>query len=863
MLFLTNADALSMRADDVRSSFLEFFAARGHRVVPSSPVIPHGDPTLLFTNAGMNQFKDVFLGTGTRDYTRAVNSQKCIRVSGKHNDLEEVGYDTYHHTFFEMLGNWSFGDYYKAEAIAWAWELLTSVWQLPPERLFATVHHTDDESFELWRRHLPDDRILRFGDKDNFWEMGETGPCGPCTEIHYDRTPDCSGRALVNAGTQQVIEIWNNVFIQYNRTADGSLQELPRKHVDTGMGLERITAVLQGKQSNYDTDLFTPLIARLEELSGKHYEQDLRSPIGVAMRVMADHVRALSFAIADGALPGNEGRGYVLRRILRRAVRYGRNLGFEQPTLYCLVEVLAEIMGSAFPEVREHRPTIERVIRAEEEMFLATLDRGLERFATIAARAKARGERVISGEDAFLLYDSFGFPLDLTELMAREEGLAVDHAGFERLMAEQRERSRQAQKRYHAEVVVPSLEADSEFVGYDTLECESRIVAVEGNAVVLAATPFYVESGGQVSDTGTIEVEGETFVVSDVQRVGNAIVHVCDRPVPPSLQGRTARACVDAERRWNIQRNHTATHLVHEALRRVLGDHIKQSGSLVAPDRLRFDFSHFGKVTPDQMRQIEQIVNEKILERVPVETRILPIEQARQIPGVKMFFGDKYGDIVRVVVADEKFSVEFCGGTHVRNTSEIGLFALIDETAIAAGVRRIEAVTGWGLAGYIERLRGAYQEKATEHAELVERVHSLERQLDKLRFEQLVAELLPQLLSTARIVGGVQVVTGTVPVQSAEHLRLVAEALRQRLAHGGIGLLAAQLDGKLQLVCAVTDDLAAHYHAGKLVSTVAARLGGKGGGRPTLATAGARDIEQLDAVLSEFPHLVEQWIPQD
>lgn len=852
-----------MRADDVRSSFLEFFAARGHRIVPSSPVIPHGDPTLLFTNAGMNQFKDVFLGIGTREYTRAVNTQKCIRVSGKHNDLEEVGYDTYHHTFFEMLGNWSFGDYYKAEAIAWAWELLTSVWCIPPERLYATVHHTDEESFELWRRHLPDDRILRFGDKDNFWEMGETGPCGPCTEIHYDRTPDCSGRSLVNAGTQQVIEIWNNVFIQYNRTADGTLHELPRKHVDTGMGLERITAVLQGKQSNYDTDLFTPLIARLEQLSGKRYEQDLRSPVGVAMRVMADHVRALSFAIADGALPGNEGRGYVLRRILRRAVRYGRNLGFDQPVLYRLVEVLADIMGTVFPELRTHRPTIERVLRAEEEMFLATLDRGLERFATIAAQTKARGAHVINGDDVFLLYDSFGFPLDLTELMAREEGLTVDHAGFERRMAEQRERSRQAQKRYHAEVVIPTLEAESEFVGYDTLECESRIVAVEGNTVVLAATPFYVESGGQVSDTGTIEVEGESFLVSDVQRVGNAIAHLCDRPVPRSLLGSTAFARVEAERRWSIQRNHTATHLVHEALRRVLGDHVKQSGSLVAPDRLRFDFSHFGKLTPDQIRQIEQIVNEKILTRVPVETRILPIDKARQIPGVKMFFGDKYGEIVRVVVVDEAFSVEFCGGTHVRNTSEIGLFALIDEAAVAAGMRRIEAVTGWGLAAYIEQLRSACRETSQAHAQLAERVHNLERQLDRLRFEQLTAELLPELLNNARIVGSVRIVTGTVPVQSAEHLRLLAEALRQRLGRGGIGMLVAQLDGKLQLVCAVTDDLVPRYHAGKLVDTVAARLGGKGGGRPTLATAGARDIDRLDVVLSEFPQLVEQWVPQD
>lgn len=852
-----------MLSHEIRTSFLEFFAARGHRIVPSSPVVPHGDPTLLFTNAGMNQFKDVFLGTGSRDYTRAANTQKCIRVSGKHNDLEEVGYDTYHHTFFEMLGNWSFGDYYKAEAIAWAWELLHDVWKLPAERLYATVHHTDEESYTLWLRHLPEDHILRFGDKDNFWEMGDTGPCGPCTEIHYDRTPDCSGRHLVNAGTPAVIEIWNNVFIQYNRTADGTFEELPRKHVDTGMGLERITAVLQNKESNYDTDLFVPLITCMEELSGKRYEPELRSPIGVAMRVMADHVRALAFAIADGTLPGNEGRGYVLRRLLRRAVRYGRNLGFEEPVLYRLVEVLAEIMGDPFPELCQHRPTIERVIRAEEEMFLATLDRGMERFSAIAAQTKAQGKNVIEGEHAFLLYDSFGFPPDLTELLAREEGLSVDRAGFDACMAQQRERSRQAQKRYHAEVVTPRLDFKSEFVGYDVLEAESRIVAAEGHAIVLAATPFYVEAGGQVSDTGVIECDGQTFSVQDMQRTGQTIVHVCAEEVPPSVVGRSAHAVVDAERRWNIQRNHTATHLVHEALRRVLGEHVKQSGSLVAPDRLRFDFTHFGKVTPEQLLEIERIVNDKILERIPVETRILPIEEARRIPGVKMFFGDKYGDIVRVVVVDETFSVEFCGGTHVRNTSDIGLFALTDESSIAAGVRRIEAVSGRGLTTYLDMVRQQLATQHAQHAELSERLRTLEREVEKLKMERTLAQLLPNLLRQARMVGSIRVVTGIVPSHDPEELRTIGEALRQQLETDGIGLLAATINDKVQLVCVVTDNIAAQYHAGRLVATVAEQLGGKGGGRPTLATAGARDAEKLNAVLSEFPLLLEQWIPQD
>ncbi|MCX7930475.1 MAG: alanine--tRNA ligase [Chlorobi bacterium] len=852
-----------MLSSEIRRSFLEFFAARGHRIVPSSSVIPHGDPTLLFTNAGMNQFKDVFLGVGTRDYTRAANTQKCIRVSGKHNDLEEVGYDTYHHTFFEMLGNWSFGDYYKAEAIAWAWELLTQVWKLPPERLYATVYHTDDESFALWQRHLPDEHILLFGDKDNFWEMGETGPCGPCTEIHYDRTPRANGRELVNAGTQDVIEIWNNVFIQYNRTADGTLEELPRKHVDTGMGLERITAVLQGKDSNYDTDLFVPLITRIEELSGKRYEHNLGSAVGIAMRVMADHIRALSFAIADGALPGNEGRGYVLRRILRRAVRYSRNLGFSEPTLYRLVETLAEIMGDPFPELRHHRATIERVIHAEEEMFLATLDRGIERFAAIAAQTKARGETTIRGEDAFLLYDSFGFPLDLTELMAREEGLAVDRSGFDRCMTQQRERSRQAHKRHHVEVITRSLDGESQFVGYDTLESESRVLSVDDRTIVLATTPFYVESGGQVSDTGTIDAGDITIRVTDVQRISAAIVHVCDQPVPPSLVGRTVVARVDADRRWSIQRNHTATHLVHEALRRVLGEHVKQSGSLVAPDRLRFDFSHFSKITSDERAEIERIVNEKILERIPVETRVLPIEEARRVPGVKMFFGDKYGDIVRVVIVDETFSAEFCGGTHVRNTSEIGLFALTDESAIAAGVRRIEAVTGRGLAEHIEHLRQRIAQLSAHEADLTERLRTLERELEKVRLDRMLSTLVPQLLSHAAMVGGIRVISAQIEASDVEHLRTIAEAVRQQMKHSGIGLLAATINDKVQMVCIVTDDLAARYHAGKLVARVAEQLGGKGGGRPTLATAGVRSTERLDDALTQFPLLLEQWIPQD
>jgi alanyl-tRNA synthetase len=841
----------------VRSSFLQFFADRGHRIVPSAPVIPHGDPTLLFTNAGMNQFKDVFLGLGTREYKRAADTQKCIRVSGKHNDLEEVGYDTYHHTFFEMLGNWSFGDYYKAEAIAYAWELLTQVWKLPPERLHATVFRTDDEAYEIWRQYLPAERIHRFDEKDNFWEMGETGPCGPCTEIHYDRTPDLSGAALVNAGTPQVIEIWNIVFIQYNRRADGTLEELPVKHVDTGMGLERICAVLQGVDSNYDTDLFVPLIARIEELSGKRYPRaPIDHPDGVAMRVMADHIRALSFAIGDGALPGNTGRGYVLRRLLRRAERFARTLGFREPVLWRLVSVLVDIMGEPFPELRQHQRTIEQVIESEEAAFLRTLDRGLQLFEEVAARVVQQGQRVIPGEVAFQLYDTYGFPLDLTQLLARERGLSVDTAEFQRLMEQQRQRSRQAQKTHVVEVRLPTAvqQLRSHFTGYEELETESPVLAVEGNYVVLERTPFYVEAGGQVSDTGTLVLGGDTYTVEDVRRVGEAIVHVCTTEVEP-LTGELALARVDRQRRWAIMRNHTATHLLHEALRRVLGPHVQQAGSLVAPEYLRFDFSHFGKVEPEQLRAIEELVNEKIREAIPVQTRIMPLEQARKIPNVKMFFADKYGEIVRVVIIDERFSVELCGGTHVQNTSQIGTFVLTSEEAVAAGVRRVEAVTGEGVERYIEQLRRQIEQQQRQAEELQEQLYRLQRELAQLKLQQEMARI-PEWIARARQLNGIRLVAEKVAVESMEQLRTLADRLRVALGTQGIAVLATVVEGKVQLACAVTPDLTEQYPAGELVARIARALGGGGGGRPHLATAGGRHPEKLDAVFQQLPSLI-------
>lgn len=841
---------------DIRQEFLDFFKSKEHRIVPSAPVIPHGDPTLLFTNAGMNQFKDVFLGTGSRDYTRCADTQKCIRVSGKHNDLEEVGYDTYHHTFFEMLGNWSFGDYYKEEAIAWAWELLTDVWHLPTERIHATVYRTDDEAFEIWKKYLPVERIHRFDEKDNFWEMGDTGPCGPCTEIHFDRTPDLSGGPLVNAGVPEVIEVWNNVFIQYNRKPDKTLEPLAKKHVDTGMGFERICAVIQGKDSNYDTDVFTPLIGRIEELSDRSYSRDLDNADGVAMRVMADHIRTLSFAIADGALPGNEGRGYVLRRILRRASRYSRNLGFREPVLYQLVQILVDTMGDVFPEIVQQQAIIERVIRAEEDSFLQTLDRGLDRFDDMTRRAEGTEVR-LSGEDAFQLYDTFGFPLDLTQLIARERGIDVDVEGFDRLMKEQKERSRAARKTIIQQAELPDIDASTEFTGFESLSTEGKVLYVKDNHIVLDRSPFYVEMGGQVSDTGTLSLGGEKYEVLDVRKSGGAIVHITDTNVEP-LVGSTALASVDKIRRSRILGNHSATHILHEALRRVLGTHVQQAGSLVAPEHLRFDFPHFQKITPEEIRAIEEMVNDKIRENHEVLTLDLPVEEARKVAGVKMFFGDKYGDRVRVVIIDEKFSAEFCGGTHVKNSSEIGLFKIIGESSIAAGTRRLEAVTGFGVQQYVNGLLGKVDEEKRHAEALQDRIKELEKELAKYQLEALAGGV-KNYIARAKDVDGKRVVAEKVDAADSEQLKSLGDELRNALGTKGIGLLATILDDKVQLVCVVTDDLKGAYPAGKLVGVAAKELGGGGGGKPHLATAGGRDTAKLGEVLEHFPEMVKNF----
>jgi alanyl-tRNA synthetase len=740
-----------MTSRDIRQSFLDFFKSKGHTIVPSAPVIPHGDPTLLFTNAGMNQFKEIFLGTGKRDYTRAADTQKCIRVSGKHNDLEEVGRDTYHHTLFEMLGNWSFGDYYKKEAIEWAWELLTEVWNMPKSRLWVTVYKSDDEAASLWERFVDPSHILRFGEKENFWEMGDTGPCGPCSEIHIDLTQRGDApEALVNAGSPELIEIWNLVFIQYNREADGALKELPAKHVDTGMGFERVCAVMEAMKtnfkkfpSNYDSDVFTPLITKISELSGKPYKAG-HSDTDVAIRVIADHIRALTFAIGDGAIPSNEGRGYVLRRILRRAARWGRIIDMREPFMHQLVQTLVDTMGDVFPEIDAHQKHIERVIKSEEESFNQTLDRGLEIFEQVVIDLKQ--SKVFPGETAFKLYDTFGFPLDLTQLLCTEKGLTVDAATFSKLMEEQRERSRESRLHSGSEISdqeriafvskeiarqlnAEPYEKDFQFLGYDRTETSAAVVTVENNLIVLNATPFYAESGGQVGDTGEIVIDGRLYPVVDTQKSGKVHVHILGTSVPPSTLHTEAQAKIDIQRRYSIMRNHTATHLLHSALRTVIGTHVHQAGSLVAREHLRFDFAHFAKVSDEELAEIEAIVNEKIKEQVPLQHhRNIPFNEAKKM-GALMFFGDKYGDRVNVVQFGE-FSKEFCGGTHVKNTSEIGFFKIRTESSSASGVRRIEALTNEYALEYLNLQNKTYRERVEYAYDIIDAIQAAHNELD-------------------------------------------------------------------------------------------------------------------------------------
>jgi alanyl-tRNA synthetase len=852
-----------MTSKEIRQSFLDFFAARGHEIVPSAPVIPHGDKTLLFTNAGMNQFKDVFLGVGSRSYTRAADTQKVIRVSGKHNDLEEVGHDTYHHTFFEMLGNWSFGDYGKKEAIEWAWELLTSVWKLDKSRLYATVYETDDESFELWKAVTDIDptHILRFGAKDNFWEMGETGPCGPCSEIHYDHTPDKSGGALVNAGVPEVIEIWNLVFIQYNRNPDGSLEELPMKHVDTGMGFERACAVLQQKASNYDTDVFEPYIKWVSKRTNRIYGTDDRGDI--ATRVIADHVRTLTAAIADGAMPSNDGRGYVLRRILRRAARYGRNLGLREPFLFELSSVVADQMGHVFPEMRDRLDLVQKVIRAEEESFNVTLDRGLALFEEMAVAVEDSESPSISGEEAFKLYDTFGFPIDLTQVLAKERGLSVDMQRFEELLQEQKDRSLRvhASKKQVISATKELSDVQSEFTGYEHFEDTGKTLVVEGNTVILDRTPFYAESGGQISDTGILTIDGNHHRVKDVRKVGGAIAHVLEEESIEASEGAAVTAAIYRPRRIDIMRNHSATHLMHSALRKVLGEHVHQAGSLVTPDHLRFDFSHFQKVTAEELREIESIVNEKIRETIKlIHHRNIPFEEAKKM-GALMFFGDKYGAFVNVVDFGP-FSREFCGGTHVANTAEIGLFKFTSESSIASGVRRIEAVTGRGIEQWLIAEEKKYSELSREHDALLAEKQKLEKDLTKLRLEARRDEM-KKLAASAKVLDGtnVRIISSEISARDAGELQSLGEMLREEMKSGIIAVLGAKLaEDKVSLVAMVSDDLVKEkkLKAGDVIGKIAEIVGGKGGGRPQLAQAGGKYPEKLSEALKAVEEIIRK-----
>jgi len=860
-----------MTSKEIREQFLNYFKTKQHKIVASAPVIPFDDPTLLFTNAGMNQFKDVFLGTGKREYKRAADTQKCIRVSGKHNDLEEVGHDTYHHTFFEMLGNWSFGDYYKSEAIEWAWELLTKIWKLPKERLWATVYKDDDESFELWKTKtdINPKHILKFGEQDNFWEMGETGPCGPCSEIHINLGDDFDNPEYVNAGVPECIEIWNLVFIQYNRDEKGKLHDLPLKHIDTGMGFERVCRILQNVKSNYDTDVFTPLTNEITKLSRIKYENEDDK---IAIRVAADHIRALTFAIADGAVPGNEGRGYVLRRILRRAARYGRKLNLHEPFLFKLVDVLVKTMSDVFPEIEEKKDYIKKVIKAEEESFNATLDRGIDLFDDVIKNLEKEKEKIIPGEDVFKLYDTFGFPVDLTNIMAQEKGITIDEYGFNKLMNKQKERARESSKEKFgaANIIIPDLSdfnlkeiSPSEFTGYDELKSASKVTGLKNenknSLVVLDKSPFYVESGGQIDDLGRITTKNNSLEVVDVAKVDNNIIHVVENPEGVLSTGTEVLAEVDEKRRWDIMRNHTATHFLHSALRKILGTHVHQAGSYVGPDRLRFDFTHFQKLSESELRDIESLVNEELRISYQLQHhRNIPYDEAKKM-GALMFFGDKYGDFVNVVQYGE-FTKEFCGGTHVKNSSQVGLFKIVSEASIASGVRRIEVVTGSGVEKYIEDqliLRRKDEEKIED---LLDTKRKLEKEVSELKLQDKLGQL-DHILSLSSEAKGIKIYKGRVHADNMDELKSFGDEMRNKIS-SGVGVLVAQLVDKVGIVAVVSDDLIKEkkLSAGNIVGELAKLVGGGGGGRPHLATAGGKYVSGITAAITKVEKVVGSFI---
>jgi alanyl-tRNA synthetase len=887
-----------MTAAAIRKAFLDFFMSKGHVIVPSAPIVIKNDPTLLFTNAGMNQFKDYFLGNKTAPSPRVADTQKCLRVSGKHNDLEEVGVDTYHHTMFEMLGNWSFGDYFKENAIEWSWELLTEVYKIPKENLYVTVFEgdekeglpRDEEAWQQWKKYLPENRILLGNKKDNFWEMGDTGPCGPCTEIHADcRTAEekmaVDGASLVNNDHPQVIEIWNNVFIQFNRKKDGNLEPLPARHVDTGMGFERLVRVLQGKQSNYDTDIFNGTIHEIERITGKQYDATLTpadskklagsSPEGggwegaVAFRVIADHIRAIAFTIADGQLPSNTGAGYVIRRILRRAVRYYYSyLDYKQPLLFQLMPLIAGQFETVFPELKAQQEFVGKVIKEEEEAFLRTLDKGLKKMDIIIGSSKS----IISGADAFELLDTFGFPIDLTRLIAAENDLAVDEAGFEAEMLQQKNRSRAATAMDTEDWQVVNEGNNNGFVGYDSLETKTKVLRyrkVTGKGkelyqLVLDQTPFYAESGGQVGDTGTLLVGDTELIITDTKKENDLIIHFSEF-IPQDLGGEVV-AKVDAVRRKNIMAHHSVTHLMHAALRQVLGTHVAQKGSLVNEEHLRFDFSHFAKVSDEELAEIEKIVNEKIRANIPVVIKSMQKDEAVAM-GAMALFGEKYGDTVRVVVMDPSYSIELCGGTHVGNTGELGVFKIKSESAVAAGVRRLEAVSGAAAMqlineafGDISAIRGllknppdvkkSIESLQAENVALSKRIESLEaRQLVGIRGE---------LMQKDEIINNVSFIGQVIEVPNADALKKLCFDLQHHL-HDHLVVLCANIGGKAHVAVSISETVvvAKNIEASKIIKEIVSPLiKGGGGGQKTLATAGGQDVSQFAGLIEKVKGLI-------
>ena len=869
-----------LTAKEIRESFKDFFRERGHQIVPSAPMVIKDDPTLMFTNAGMNQFKDIILGNVPAKYKRVADSQKCLRVSGKHNDLEEVGLDTYHHTMFEMLGNWSFGDYFKKEAINWAWEYLVDVLKIDPDRLYATVFEgyapegleRDNEAASYWEAHLPKEHIINGNRHDNFWEMGDTGPCGPCSEIHIDLRSDAEraevdGLTLVNQSHPQVIEIWNLVFMQYNRKADGSPEPLPARVIDTGMGFERLCMALQGKTSNYDTDVFQPIIKEIGRLCGKTYGEDPK--VDIAMRVIADHIRTIAFSITDGQLPSNAKAGYVIRRILRRAVRYGYTfLGQKQAFLYKLLDILIETMGDAYPELKEQKVLIGKVIKEEEDAFLRTLETGIKLLDKVVADAKAAGKNEISGVDAFTLYDTYGFPIDLTELILKEKGMGVDLDGFNAQMQQQKERARNAAAVETSDWVV-LREGEPEFVGYDMLECDCRILRYrkvkqknkEYYQIVLDRTPFYAEMGGQVGDTGKLISANETVEILQTKRENNLGIHITEH-MPEEVTAQF-HAVVDKEARQATACNHTATHLLHEALREVLGTHVEQKGSYVSPQSLRFDFSHFKKVTDEELRQVEILANRKVREAIPLdERRNVPIAEAKAM-GAMALFGEKYGEEVRVIRFGS--SVELCGGTHVANTGNIGMIKIVTESSIAAGIRRIEAITGARVEETIYSLQDSLKEIAVlfnNAPNLMQAIHKAIDENAELRkqaeeyVKEKMADMKERMLKTAENVNGMKLIRFIGPMP-ADVVKGIAFMLRNEVAEGLAFVAATKDNDKPLLTVMFSNDVVADgKNASAIVREAAKLIQGGGGGQPYFAQAGGKNAEQLSDALEKMVSLV-------